>query len=199
MPTETRPASAPAAARSSKQKAGGFEELLARCGSKERASIEKHLAACDAEDPGHGALWRRLAGLLGSLAPAGVQTAGQHAIMFFVPDGKYRMQVFALEDLRDGTLKFYLPNILDKALRAKLLAKAGGEYVLPGPKKQVLPAEQMDAANTPEPLPHVKHMLGWNRKAIKLTLPAGEAKGPLVTTAEALSELAAKQWNAVAE
>src|ERR671914_2468396 len=71
--------------------------------AKDRSNIEKHLATCDAEArPEHGKLWRRLALALRRLAPLPVQTVGQHSVQFFVPDGKYRMQVFAMEDARDG-------------------------------------------------------------------------------------------------
>jgi len=188
MPTETR---------TKRSASGGFDDLLARAGSKERASIEKHLAVADAEaDPTHGKLWRHLAGTLGNLSPLGPQTVGQHALMFFIPDGKYRMQVFALEDQRDGIVAVYLPDVLDKAIKAKILTKATdpGEYPIGAAKQKTLHVQAMDAANTPEPPPHVKHMLGWNRKAIRVTLPATQLKSPQVTATEELCELAAKQW-----
>src|SRR2546430_2477040 len=84
---------------------------------KDRANIEKHLAACDAEDaPDHGRLWRRLAvGMrrFGTLRP---QTTGQRAIQFFAADGKYRLQLFAIEDPRDGTLAVYVGDVLEAAV-----------------------------------------------------------------------------------
>lgn len=189
MPTETRSAKASAS--------DSFADLLARSGAKERASIEKHLAACDAEnDPAHGKLWRRIAGKLGGLSPLNVQTAGQHAVMFFIPDGKYRMQVFALEDQRDGLLLVYLPDVLDQAVKAKILTKpnAAGEYALPGARRQTLTVLAMDAQNTPEPPAHVKHMLGWNRKAVRVSLPTTDANSAQVAATEALCALAAKKW-----
>ena len=96
-------------------------------------------------------------GELHRLAPLPVTTVGQHAVQFFIADGKYRMQVFALEDARDGRLMVYLPDILAKARR-------------PGPPGGAQP-ESLDSANTPNPSPHIKHMLGWNRKAVRITLP----------------------------
>jgi len=189
MPTETR---SPKVSTSDT-----FADLLARSGAKERASIEKHLAACDAEnDPAHGKLWRRIAGRLGGLSPMNVQTAGQHAVMFFIPDGKYRMQVFALEDQRDGLLLVYLPDVLDQAVKAKILTKpnAAGEYAIPGAKRQTLTVLAMDAQNTPEPPVHVKHMLGWNRKAVRVSLPTTDPNSPQVAATEALCALAAKKW-----
>jgi hypothetical protein len=37
-------------------------------------------------------------------------------------------------------------------------------------------------------------MIGWKRKAIKLTLPTSDPDGAQVRVAEALCALAAKQW-----
>ena len=57
-----------------------FEPVLERVVVKERAKIEKHLALCDAEaSVTHGALWRRVAGILGELAPLSrnLKTAGE--------------------------------------------------------------------------------------------------------------------------
>jgi hypothetical protein len=141
-----------------------METFLTGLAGKDRSNIEKHLAACDAEgDPDHGKLWRRLAVSLRKLAPMPVQTVGQHAVQFFIADGKYRMQVFALEDARDGRLMVYLPDVLAAA------------------------------ENTPNPSPHIKHMLGWNRKAVRLAIPI-HASNAHVTAAENLCALASNRW-----
>ena len=42
-----------------------------------------------------------------TLAPHFAKTDGQQRVRFFVPDGQYRMQVFAMEDLRDGVITIY--------------------------------------------------------------------------------------------
>ena len=161
--------------------AADMETFLTGLAGKDRSNIEKHLAACDAEpDPTHGKLWRRLAVGLRRLAPLPVQTVGQHAVQFFIADGKYRMQVFALEDARDGRLMVYLPDILAEAEKA-------------GAPLGVLKPEALDAANTPNPSPHIKHMLGWNRKAVRLTLPT-RATPQQISAAEALCALAADRW-----
>ena len=44
-----------------------------------------------------------------------------------------------------------------------------------------------------DPQPAIKHMLGWNRKAVRLTLPA-LANAPQLAAAEAMCEIAAKAW-----
>jgi hypothetical protein len=162
--------------------AADMETFLTGLAGKDRSNIEKHLAACDAEpDPTHGKLWRRLAVGLRRLAPLPVQTVGQHAVQFFIADGKYRMQVFALEDGRDGRLMVYLPDILAEA--EKVGAPVG-----------VLKPEALDANNTPNPSPHIKHMLGWNRKAVRLTLLT-RASPQQIAAAETLCALAADRWS----
>ena len=161
--------------------AADMDAFLTGLAGKDRSNIEKHLAACDAEpDPGHGKLWRRLAAGLRKLAPMPVQTVGQHAVQFFIADGKYRMQVFALEDARDGRVMVYLPDILADAEKA-------------GAPLGVLKPEVLDAANTPNPSPHVKHMLGWNRKAVRVTLLT-HASSQQVSALEKLCALASERW-----
>src|SRR6266478_2170649 len=92
----------------------GFEGMLARAAAKDRTHIQRHLATADAEpDAAHAALWRRLATMLFGLAPLPIQTVGHSAVLFFVPDGKYRMQMFALEDQSDGRIALYLPDVLN--------------------------------------------------------------------------------------
>jgi hypothetical protein len=187
----------------------GMEQFLSKMGAKDRLNVEKHLAACDAEGgPGHGRLWRRIAVALHKLAPYSAQTIGQHAVQFFIPDGKdgkYKMQVFALEDKRDGFLRVFLPDVLAEAVKQKILAKApkgaGGEgpqgYLIVGTKGEMLEVESLDNSNTSDPPAHFKHMLGWNRKALRVSLPAVAANAQAAAT-EAMCAIAAKAWAHVA-
>jgi hypothetical protein len=200
-----------------------FEAFLSGIGNKDRQNIQRHLAAVDAEaGPAHGRLWRRLAVTLRKLAPLAVQTVAQQAVQFFVADGKYRMQVFTLEDKRDGMLHVYLPDVLDAAIKAKILARPGKraataasrtkpangipvgpldgpvpvvavEYPILAKAGESLRIESLDNHNTPEPPPHVRHMLGWNRKALRISLPANSSPAE-AGAVEALCELAAKAW-----
>ena len=200
--------------------AASFAAFLEGLGSRDRQNIEKHLAACDADpDPTHGRAWRQMAAMLRRLAPMPVNTVGQQIAQFFIPDGKYRMQVFALEDKRDGTLVLYLPDVLELAMKKKVLAKppakrgkvAGTaddddddapagvqvvEYPIRESKGETLRVEALDAANTPDPPAHMRHMLGWNRKALRLTVPVGAPAQ--AAAAEAMCELAALSWAAKA-
>jgi hypothetical protein len=191
-----------AAANSAPAPATPLDEVLARAPVKDRGSIQRHLAACDAEpDPRHAATWRRLALVMGTLAGTPLQTValettGHHATLFFIADGKYRMQVFTLEDRKDGLLAVYLPDVLEAAVKAKALSKKGDVYACGGTSKRPIEVVQIDASNTPDPPRHYKNLIGWNRKAIRLTIDLrGEADAEAhATTAEALLRLAAKQW-----
>jgi hypothetical protein len=173
-----------------------FEPVLERVGVKERAKIEKHLALCDAESSvAHGELWRRITAILGELAPLSMQSAGNNTWRFFIADGKYRMQVFALEDPLDGMLRIYLPDMLAEALKAKILAKTATAqtYAVTGSGTK-LKIESLGVSEAAEAPPHYKHMLGWNRKALRVTLPTTETDEKLDGAVQAMATLAAKKW-----
>jgi hypothetical protein len=155
-----------------------FGTWAAALGSRDRVNVERHLAAVEALPGGieHAKLWRRLAQTLATLAPFAATTTGQQAVSFFQADGKYRMQVFALEDNRDGKISAYCVDVLGAAMEAKILEKPTVESpalhpIVDGGGK-MLSVEQLSAANTPNPSSYYKHMLGWNRKALRVTVPA---------------------------
>src|SRR5215218_6526516 len=104
--------------RSSLSKPIELDVSMAKAGQKDRTNVEKHLAAIDAD---HAALWRKLARAFATLAPLPFTTVGQQAVQFFIADGKYRMQVFAIEDQHDGQIVVYLPDVLAEALKLKLV------------------------------------------------------------------------------
>jgi hypothetical protein len=174
-----------------------LESFLARAGAKERAKIEKHLSLRDAEaGPAFGKLWRKLATILGGFAPLPAQTMGNLAVLFFIPDGKYRMQVFALEDAGDGQISIYLPDVLAAAQKKKVLLKekTPGEYAIGGAASQTLKLESLDATNTPSPHPHVKNLIGWNRKAIRVMLSPANLESAQTGAVEAMCALASAKW-----
>jgi hypothetical protein len=180
------------------QETTAFEEFLAGVSARDRANIEKHVAALDADaSPGHARSWRQLSMMLRRFAPLAVNTIGPQVIQFFVPDGKYRMQAFALEDKRDGTIHVYVPDVLAAAQKAGVLAKpvAGqpNEHPIKASKGESLHVEPLDSQNTPDPAPAIKHMLGWNRQAVRLILPA-LVNSPQIAATEAICEIAAKAW-----
>lgn len=200
-----------------------FEDFLARLGDKDRNNLQKHLSACEAEaTPAHAALWKRLVWSLANLAPHGVRTTGQRAVQFFVADGRYRLQAFALEDPRDGTIVLYAADALEAAVRAGALrgpvrasgadvvhdaaevpeAPAGSAalaappvyYAVPEEPGLPLKVEVLSAAGTASAPDYYKHMLGWNRRAVRVTVPVGA--GPAhVRALEVLCQHASRQTN----
>ena len=165
---------------------------------KDRTNIEKHLAACDAEaKPDRGRLWRRLALGLRRLGPFRPTTTGYRAVQFFVADGKYKMQVFALEDPRNGTLVVYATDALEAAIEAGVLrGPIEGEGDAPHYEVCAMPGitikvEPLTAQNSPTAPDYYKHMLGWNRKAVRITLPTSAGPAHL-RAVEALCALTAR-------
>jgi len=171
-----------------------FDDFVGRLSVKSRAAVEKHMEHC-ANDAtlNHGQLWKRLAGGLGSLAPFSTETVGQHALKYFIPDGKYRQQVFSLEDSCTGTIVVYLPDVLARATESTLIA--------PGPDSQsflvghdhpelihleVITAEAKEIGNC-------KAMLGWGRRALR-TILAVDASEKQIRAVERLCEFAAQAW-----
>ena len=193
-----------------------YESFLARLGVRDRQTIERHVAACETEATGeHARLWRRLACLLASLASQpgadtrakdgrtsrqfGVQTAGQKAVQFFAPDGKYRRQIFALEDLRDGAIVVYTVDALDAALRAGALRgpirKEDGVavYEVCGcDGNATVTIEPITAANVGSAPDYYRHMVGWNRTALKVSMQITGDEGRL-RALNVLYSLAARQ------
>ena len=106
------------------------------------------------------------------------------------------MQVFALEDAGDGMISLYLPDVLAVAQKKKVLLKekSPGEYAIGGHASQTLRVESLDATNTPSPHPHVKNLIGWNRKAMRVILSPTNLDGPQPAAAEALCALASAKW-----
>jgi hypothetical protein len=176
-----------------------FESFLAALSARDRVNIERHIAVCEGEPTAdHGKLFKRLAAALASLAPQATRTTGQRAIQFFIADGKYRVQVFALEDLCDGKITIYLTDALETAITEGVFrrrAKQDGEaslYELAEQAGTFLRIEKLTSANTVEAPDYYRHMLGWNRKALRLTLPTNSTPAQL-KSAEALFVLAARK------
>jgi hypothetical protein len=171
-----------------------FDELMAKAPQKDRSNVEKHLAAVDAD---HANLWRRLTRSLATLAPMAIATVGQQAVQFFIADGKYRMQVFSIEDQHDGRIMVYCPDILEKVVSMKLITPDNsGEpdrYRIARDQEQSIIVEQLTASNTFHPEPHFKNMLGWNRKAVRVTITV-TATPEIVDTVEDLCATAAQAW-----
>jgi hypothetical protein len=175
-----------------------LEQILAKTGARDRSVMEKRLAMLDADpDPARATCWRQLLLKLSDLVPLPVHPAAPNALQFFIPDGKYRMQVFALDDVGNGLLVLYLPDVLAKAVKDKLLVKQADRYSPAESPTKTLTIERMDASSI-DPPEFMKHMIGWSRKAVKLTLHILREESAEVKVAEQLCELAAAAWAAPA-
>lgn len=187
-----------AAARASLTSRMSFADFLGKLSTKDRANAEKRVAVLEAEpDPARAPLWRRLVCTLMTLAPHFAKFVGRQTVQFYVADGKYRKQVFAMEDLQDGHFTLYCPDVLGEAVKAGLLAPSprGEPHVYEvRPAGEPLRVEALDGASL-NPGAHFKDMTGWNRKALRVTLPPS-ASPAQVEVAEVLCALAARHFAA---
>jgi hypothetical protein len=135
-----------------------------------------------------------------SMAPHSAKANGQQSMQFYIQDGKYRMQIFALEDLRDGSIHVYVTDAVDEATKAGVFGKSKpsdepNELRLPG-STDTLNVERLDG-KVSNPAPFYKDMLGWNRRAAHITLPV-MASDAQADAAEKLLVLGAKKAGAIA-
>ena len=172
-----------------------FAEVLAKLPGRDRANAERRVAVLAGQpDAGRARAWQRLACGLMTLAPVAKFT-GTNAVEFYVPDGRYRMQVFALEDLRDGDVTVYCPDVLGDAVAAGLLTPTGQ----PEPRAYAVAAtgdplhvEALDGSAI-SPDAHVKNLTNWSRRALRVTLPPSASAGQVVA-AELLCAIAALRF-----
>jgi hypothetical protein len=170
-----------------------YESFLQKLGPKDRVNAEKHVATCETEpDSRHAVLWRRLVCRLMELAGHSAKLNRQpQSAQFYLADGKYRMQVFALEDGPDGDLSIYCGDVLEQMVKTgKLIVQESGEQansyrVAHSP--DVLTIERLDGKSV-NPAAYFKDMLGWNRKAIRMVLSKA-ATASQVAAVEALCTL----------
>ncbi len=173
-----------------------FEDFLAKLSPKDRNNAEKHLAAISALEPDgkrHAATWRRLVTALATLAPHQMRLGADHSVLFFVPDGPYKMQVFAMRDPRDGQIEVYCADVLDQAVENKLLRPAPGgigsagdddetsvEHFRISGVEETIPIERFDGRVDNLPT-YSKNLVGWNRKAIRIQLTSTATEHQLRT------------------
>ena len=172
-----------------------FDAFLAKLTPKDRLNVERHLAAVEEQSTkAHAKLWKRMATAMMTLAPHSAKANGQQSMQFYVADGKYRMQLFALEDLRDGTLHVYASDAIDEAVKAGVLGKpktTDEANLYPVKGGENLNIERMDN-KVANPAPFYKDMLGWNRRAAHIALPVMVGDGE-IKAVESLLALAAKK------
>ena len=175
-----------------------YEAFLGRLAPKDRLNAEKHVALCLTDsDPRHVMVWQQLACHLMALAGHSAKL-NRHppSAQFYRADGKYRMQVFAIEDESHGQLRVYCGDALDQAVKkGVLVAREDGCDVvgyLAADSGEPLMIERIDG-ETINPAPYFKDMLGWNRRALRITLPAGATKDQ-VDAVEKICQMGAKKW-----
>ena len=177
-----------------------YEAFLAKLTPKDRLNIERHLVAVEeVSTKAHAKLWKRLATAMMTMAPHSAKANGQQSMQFYIQDGKYRMQIFAIEDLRDGTVHVYMTDAMDEAVAAGAMPKYNPAdepdmLRLPG-TTDLLNAERMDG-KVSNPAPFYKDMLGWNRRAVHVALPA-MASEPQIAAVETLMAYGAKKAGAI--
>lgn len=170
-----------------------YEAFLAQLSVKGRAAAEKHDELCDAEHgAGYGARWKRLAADLGKLAGHATEMYGHSGVKFYIADGKYKLQVFALEDTRQGTIVVYLPDVLQLAIGRKILSAGTPvhHYKVRGGAGQV---QLTPISSETEELTVCKAMVGWGRRALRAEFGA-QTPEEHVHAIELMCELAAQKW-----
>jgi hypothetical protein len=163
--------------------APNYEWFLSTLGAKDRVNAEKHVAICQAgPDPRHAVLWQQLASNLMALAGHSAKVNRQPpSAQFFTIDGKYRMQVFAIEDDQGGELRVYCADVLDQAVKEGILVLqegAGNFGYRVSDSGDPLMIEPLDRDST-NPAPGFKDMIGWNRKAIRVILPVSATESQI--------------------
>jgi hypothetical protein len=171
-----------------------FETFLAKLPAKDRTNAERRVGVLEAEaDPSRVRLWKRLACALMTLAPHAAKLVGRQMLQFYVADGRYRMQVFAMEDLQDGHFTIYCPDVLQEAIRAGLILNTEAEpnvYRLGSGGVLFVESLDKDSLNSAA---HFKDMVGWNRKALRVVLPPS-ASPEQVEATELLCAIAARHF-----
>ncbi len=174
-----------------------FDTAIAGLSFKDRGSIDRQLVAREnAPVFGLAHRWRHLVAHLLGLAPGLIKLVGVHTMQFYVPDGKYRKQVFALHATPLGEMFVCTPDIVDDAIAAGLLQSPPfpdrpDDYGLPG-SSQTLPIRFVDG-KTLDPQMYYKDMTGWNRRALCIIVPT-DATHMQMTAIDDLCRLAAVGW-----
>lgn len=173
-----------------------FDEVIARLAGTGRSSVERHLIKCE-NNARHLLLWKYLVGLLGRLTPVAMPIAGTLAMRFFVPDGKFKMQLFALEDLQNNELGLYCRDVRAAAISENVLERPKSSSnlyrVVRGQADEWLSIDTLTAAGTVSAPEYYKHMLGWNRTAIRIALPVLPTDGQMWAFEEICKMAAAPQ------
>ena len=174
-----------------------FKTLISKLSAKDRHCVDRQIGARESSPVfGLADRWRRIAGTLLNLAPGMVKLSGLHTMQFYIADGKYRKQVFALHALPESAIAVCIPDILEDATKLGLLAcKEKGDdsnlYRI-GKTDQTLTVDIV-SGTTVDPQIFYKDMTGWNRRALCITL-AADSTQIQIRAVEDLCKFAAVAW-----
>lgn len=170
-----------------------YEAFLQQLSVKGRATIEKHDKRCGEDGlQGYCDLWKRLAGVLAGLAGHATEVLGQQTVKFYIADGKYKLQVFALQGTPQGTLAIYIPDVAKLAIKRHIVS-GGSEpdsYKVRG-CDEPLRLEPINAQT--QDLTACKAMVGWGRQALRADLNENTDEKQ-VRAVETMAQLAAEKW-----
>jgi hypothetical protein len=193
--SELEPKQVLAAARESLSRPLSFDAFLAKLPTRDRFNAQRRVEVMEVKNPTRVQLWRQLACGLMTLAPHAAKLVGSQGAQFYIADGKYRMQVFALEDLQDGNFTVYCPDVLDEAIAAGLLAPT--EHNEPHVRLVVASGEPLSVelldGRSHNNADHFKDLTGWNRKALRITVPPSASPRQIEAT-ELLCAIAAQHF-----
>ncbi len=173
-----------------------FSAFLEKLAPKDRPKVEKQLAEFEAAgDLMHVEIWKRLACSLLTLSPYQPKV-NKTSIQFYEADGRHKKQLLAMEDPGEGRLVIYCNDVIDQAVQGGIVQRdeqAGTEqalYPVVG-TSATLSIERIDGAVI-NPMEFFKHLVGWNRKALRITLPVN-ASEPQIVTVERLCAMSIKR------
>jgi len=180
-------------ARVALQKTPDYDAFVTRLSVKDRANTAKHLTALEAGVDGavHVKTWKRIAATMASLTASDVRTLSGHAVMYFVVDGQYRMQILALNDANDGKINVYCGDILAEAVAAKLIKPDAPSIFRVGASDLKVTIEKLDGTSR-DLLPFCKNLIGWNRHAVRIVIPADAPEAVITTALEMCAMTAVK-------
>lgn len=175
-----------------------FEAMLAKMlSAKERQNAQQHLEQLRAEDGARADQWERMACTLFTLAPDFPRFVGQKAMQFSIPDGRYKLQVFALQSGDKGVTHVYCPDVLAEAIEmgAVRAGKAGERPHLVGGTTALVGVDQVvaEAPGEQRVADCVRPMLGWGKKALHVGLTP-DMPASLLDATEILCAIAALKW-----
>lgn len=146
-----------------------INDALQKLGAAGNTALARRLAASAESFPYRAKAFGELGAHLLAMAPGRPRTL-QRAVMLYVPDGAYQMQVFAIDDAPDNTLAVCCEDVLKTAVAAEVIAPVGGTQYRICSSRLTLTIEQFEG-KTENPPPYINAMTGWNRKAIRIILP----------------------------